>query len=112
MKKLLCLVFVGCSILFLTGCDQKANDSAKKDNTQNTASESTKTEEKIDMERAKKTAISDAGFGENEVTDLECELDNKDNKYEVSFKNGGKEYEYDIDVTNGNILKKEVKNDD
>ena len=59
-------------------------------------------------------ALADAGFAASDVTELEVELDLDDTvvHYDVSFKHGGKEYDYDIDATTGAILtsKSEVDN--
>lgn len=59
-------------------------------------------------------ALKDAGFAASDVTELKCELDRDDAvvHYDVDFKNGGKEYDYDIGATDGKILsaKSEVDN--
>ena len=51
-------------------------------------------------------ALADAGFTTADVTELEVELDLDDAvvHYDVNFKQGGWEYDYDIDATSGAIL--------
>ena len=64
---------------------------------------------------AKEIALKDAGLSENEVTITKCRIDYDDGveKYEVEFRTAdGYEYEYEIDVTTGKILDKDVELDD
>ena len=51
-------------------------------------------------------ALADAGFAAADVIELEVELDLDDAvvHYDVNFKQGGWEYDYDIDATSGAIL--------
>ena len=48
------------------------------------------------------------------MTELECELDTDDSviHYDVEFKQGGMEYDYDIDAVTGAILKADNEIDD
>ena len=59
-------------------------------------------------------ALKDAGFAASDVFDLSVELDLNDAivHYDVDFKQGGMEYDYDIDATNGNILSSKSEVDD
>ncbi len=61
----------------------------------------------IDAATAKATALAHAGV--SNVTEFECELDNEHGRlvYEISFKSGGFEYDYEISATDGSILKSE-----
>ncbi len=63
----------------------------------------------IGVEEANKIAFSHAGIEENSVYDLETEIDYEHHAmiYEVEFTSNGREYEYDIDATTGNILSNE-----
>ena len=64
-------------------------------------------------ENAIDIALADAGLGKDAVTELKCELDyDSPVHYDVDFKHGGKEYDYDIDATTGAILKAESEVDD
>ena len=63
---------------------------------------------------AKKAALTHAGIVESAVTGLKTELDRDDGKvyYNVEFRSGGVEYEYDIDAVSGKVLKAEKDIDD
>ena len=111
MKKVLYLLFVGIIIVSLTGCGEKTSTSNVKKDTDSRSQVDSKTSSNIDLEKAKEIALSDAGFSESAVTDLSYEKDDDEDKYDVSFKNGGKEYDYDISLS-GDILNKSVENDD
>ena len=59
-------------------------------------------------------ALKDAGFAAADVTELEAELDLDDAvvHYDVEFKQGGMEYDYDIDAVTGEILEAHSEVDD
>lgn len=63
--------------------------------------------ERIGVERAKRIAFDHAKVSEAEVRKLEVELDRDDGLlvYEIEFKHGGMEYEYEIDAHSGAILR-------
>lgn len=63
---------------------------------------------------AKEIALSKAGLSESQVRKIEVKLDREDGKmvYEVDFKSGRMEYEYEIDAISGEILKSDVEYDD
>ncbi|MBQ9004829.1 MAG: PepSY domain-containing protein [Atopobiaceae bacterium] len=60
----------------------------------------------IGDEAAKSAALAHAGFAATDVTELESELDLDDAivHYDVDFKSGGMEYDYDIDAVTGEVL--------
>ena len=68
----------------------------------------------IGDDAAKAIALNDAGLAETDVTELKSELDLDDAvvHYDVDFKAGGLEYDYDIDATTGNILSSNSEVDD
>lgn len=67
----------------------------------------------IGEDAAKDIALKDAGFTAGDVTELKCELDfDAVVHYDVDFKQGGKEYDYDIDATTGAILQSRSEVDD
>ena len=68
----------------------------------------------IGEEAAKDIALKDAGFSAGDVTELKAELDLDDAvvHYDVDFKQGGKEYDYDIDATTGAIIQAKSEIDD
>ena len=78
------------------------------------ATTTTVTEGFIGEEAAKDIALKDAGFAAADVTELKAELDTDDAvvHYDVDFKNGGKEYDYDIDATTGAIITVDSEIDD
>ena len=68
----------------------------------------------ISAEAAKSAALAHAGVNASNVYEFKCELDRDDRVtlYEVEFKSGGMEYEYEIDATTGAVLKAEQDLDD
>ena len=68
----------------------------------------------IGYAKAKSIALNHAGLSENEAYDMEIELDDEDGTlvYEVEFKSGNMEYDYEIDAASGTILKHEAELDD
>ena len=64
--------------------------------------------------KAKSIALNHAGVSENKAYDMEIELDDEDGRlvYEVEFKSGNVEYDYEIDASSGAILKHETELDD
>ena len=69
---------------------------------------------KISEEKAKSIALEHAGFKESEVKFLHVELDYDDGvlRYEVDFRQGNVEYDYDIDANTGKILSYDKDIDD
>lgn len=68
----------------------------------------------ISAEAAKSAALAHAGVSASNVYEFKCELDRDDgvSRYEVEFKSGGMEYEYEIDAYTGAVLKAEQDRDD
>lgn len=69
---------------------------------------------KISEEKAKSIALNHAGLKESEVKFLHVELDYDDGvlRYEVDFRQGNYEYDYDIDANTGKILSYDKDIDD
>lgn len=115
-RKILLITLISIFSITLIGCGNTTTDN----NTNNTNNNVNNTDNNkyISESKAKETALSDAGLKENEITELSIELDynDEDNNgkaiYEVGFKHGQQEYDYDIDATNGKILDKNVEIDD
>ncbi len=65
----------------------------------------TSSKAKISKERAKEIALKHAKLKESDITDYEIDLDNENGKlvYEISFESNGKEYDYDVDATTGDV---------
>ena len=68
----------------------------------------------IGYAKAKSIALNHAGVSESAAYDMEVEPDDEDGVpiYEVSFKSGDMEYEYEIHASTGEILKHEAELDD
>ncbi len=68
----------------------------------------------IGYAKAKSIALNHAGVNENKAYDIGIELDDEDGRlvYEVEFKSGNVEYDYEIDASSGAILKHETELDD
>lgn len=47
-----------------------------------------------------------------DATQVKCELDKDDGVYEVEFKSGGVEYEYEINAMTGKVVKADRDMDD
>ncbi len=72
------------------------------------------TAQDIGYAKAKSIALNHAGVSESKAYDMDIELDEEDGKlvYEVEFKSGGMEYDYEIDAATGTILQQEAERDD
>lgn len=68
----------------------------------------------IGYAKAKSIALNHAGVSESAAYDMKVEPDDEDGVpvYEVSFKSGDMEYDYDIHAATGEILKHEAELDD
>ena len=76
-----------------------------------TAAANTQTSE-ISVERAKQIALSHAGVGSARFKKAKLDYENGVRVYEIEFKAGNLEYEYDINVSNGAIVSSSVEVDD
>lgn len=75
------------------------------------AAANTQTSE-ISVERAKQIALSHAGVGSARFKKAKLDYENGVKVYEIEFKVGNLEYEYDINVSNGAIISSSVEVDD
>ncbi len=68
----------------------------------------------IGYAKAKSIALGHAGVRETQAYDMDIELDDEDGRliYEVEFKSGNMEYDYEIDAATGAILKHEAELED
>ena len=115
-RKILLITLISIFSITLIGCGNTTTNN----NTNNTNNNVNNTDNNkyISESKAKDAALYDAGLKETEITELSIELDynDEDNNgkaiYEVGFKHGQQEYDYDIDATNGKILDKNVEIDD
>ena len=76
-----------------------------------TSSTNTQTSE-ISVERAKQIALAHAGVGYARFKKAKLDYENGVRVYEIEFKAGNLEYEYDINVSNGAIISSSVEVDD
>ncbi|MGL6294734.1 PepSY domain-containing protein [Eubacterium aggregans] len=67
----------------------------------------------ITAEKAKEMALTKAGVKESDTYELKVETGTENGRraYEVDFKAGGHEYEYDIDYSTGEIIQSQVNVD-
>lgn len=129
-KKSLMLTIAGIAICLLTaigmaGCGSSEEAAAPEETTQaaveettveeTTAAETTQAPEQTEIgeDKALKIALKDAGLSKKDVDYSNSHLDYDDGitKYEVQFRQGTKEYEYDIDAYTGAILDKDIDYD-
>ena len=68
----------------------------------------------ISSEKATSIALAKAGLKKTQTHHFSSEFDCDDGKliYEIDFRAGGKEYEYDIDAVSGTILESEINEDE
>lgn len=68
----------------------------------------------ITLDKARQIALTHAGVSESDARwdDREFDFENGHPIYELEFTAGGIEYEYDIDATNGKILRSQTDRDD
>ena len=68
----------------------------------------------IGADQAKKAAFDHAGIEASKAKNVKCELDRDDGTahYDVEFDANGYEYDYEINASNGKILKSEKEKDD
>ena len=67
--------------------------------------------QRISADKAKAIAFGHAGVSAGQVRDLSVEYDD-DGVYEIDFKVGNTEYDYEIGTTDGSIRKSDVEQDD
>ena len=66
----------------------------------------------IGVEKAKEIALAHAGVGSARFTKAKIDYENGIKVYEIEFKVGNMEYEYDINFTNGAIISSSAEIDD
>jgi peptidase propeptide and YPEB domain protein len=75
-------------------------------------SKSYKATKKITADEAKRIALAHAGVGSARFKKAKLDYENGVRVYEIEFKVGNLEYEYDINVSNGAIISSSVEVDD
>ena len=68
----------------------------------------------VSMEQARAIVLAHAGLTEADIRGYKCERDRDDgvDMYEIEFKSGGYEYEYDVNAATGSIIKFKREHDD
>ena len=93
---------------------REVEDGAETSAEQPTKPVPSQTVQDIGYAKAKSIALDHASVSENEAYDMDIELDDEDGilVYEVEFKSGNMEYDYEINAATGAILKHETELDD
>ena len=131
MKKNNLAIIAIIASIFLVGCgnsnttdngknnnnnsNNSINDSSMNDNNSNNSVEDNNinnntvdngTNNKLTIEQAKDIALQHAGLTNDQVSFLRTEYDIDDGieKYDIEFNYNGREYDYEISVSNGDIL--------
>lgn len=115
MKKLsisLIIIIISISLVSCTNSDMTNSGGKNPPNTQNsnkviTPNNNLDNTSNISLERAKEIALEHAGLSSNQVTFIKSnkEFDDGIQKYEIEFYFNGKEYDYEINEYNGQIIK-------
>lgn len=92
-----------------------SGNSAQNNNTSAQSSGNTASSSGISKAKAKEIALSHAGVSASKISDYSIEVDTENGIkiYEIDFKSGGYEYEYDINAATGSVMRydKEADND-
>lgn len=121
-KRIMAALMLGVTLMFLTACGGSASPAASPAPTATptataaptAAPSANSTAAAISGDQAKAVALQHAGVAEADAWGLKVEqgTENGHNVYEVDFKYNGKDYNYDIDATTGEIVKYDVDLDD
>lgn len=124
---IICLI----AMTFVTGCGSSSEQEAPAEEpateepaTEEPATEEPATEEpaaeepaeqqkEIGEDKALEIALKDAGVNKGDITNpfVNLEVDDGRTEYEVEFNVGTTEYDYSIDAFKGDIIEKDVDND-
>lgn len=103
MKTKICIAtLLVLTVLFLAGCQSSAGGTGSLNDVGNNAA----TPALLTEAEARDIALKDAGFSVDAVTNLHIEKDVDDGitKYEVDFRQGDYEYDYEINAETGKII--------
>lgn len=99
--------------ILVTGCGASGNNTSQNATSQNSGSNSgnSATAAAISQEEAKQIAFEDAGVQESEASRIKVEEDRDDGRitYDVQFSVAEKEYDYEIDASDGTIISAETE---
>ena len=80
--------------------------------TKNNNAKNTTNNSYIGVEKAKAIALKDAGLGSATFTKAKLDTDDGVKIYDIEFRSGNMEYDYEIDAKTGTILEKDAEIDD
>ena len=80
--------------------------------TKNNNAKNTTNNAYIGVEKAKAIALKDAGLGSATFTKAKLDTDDGIKIYDIEFRSGNMEYDYEIDAKTGTILEKDAEIDD
>ncbi len=91
-----------------------AKTETKSNTSENSSSSGSASSNYIGVDKAKSVALSDAGLSAASVTFTKAKLDREDGVrvYEIEFFTQDKEYEYEINATDGTIRSKDIERND
>ena len=90
---------------------QTTKQAVNKNNTKNNVKNTTNNAY-IGVEKAKAIALKDAGLGSATFTKAKLDTDDGIKIYDIEFRSGNMEYDYEIDAKTGTILEKDAEIDD
>ena len=111
MKKLSLATIIAVFSISLVACTNSGvvNNSNNDSSINNGVNDSvdSRTSNKITIEQAKEIALKHAGLTKDQVSFFETknDIDNGAEKYDIEFYYNGKEYDYEISVIDGTIIK-------
>lgn len=106
MKKLSLAAIIAVFSISLVACTNSGQVSNGNNDTSINDSVDSKTRDRITIEQAKEIALNHAGLTEDQVvfSEIKNDIDDGSEKYDIEFNYNGREYSYEIDPNNGNIL--------
>lgn len=119
-KKIIAMAAILTMTTGLMGCQDKkeTKEEPRTESVVTTAANkeeaSSKEESMISEAKAREIALADAGLKESEISNMRIKLETDDGiqEYEVDFYADNKEYDYDIDATDGTIRSKDSEIED
>ena len=101
------IVIVSISLVGCTNSGEVSNSNNQSSVRNVSSSNNSNTTNKITIEQAQEIALKHAGLTKDQVSfiKIENDIDNGLEKYDIEFYCNGKEYDYEINAANGQIIK-------
>ena len=101
------IVIVSISLVGCTNSGEVSNSNNQSSVSNVSSSNNSNTTNKITIEQAQEIALKHAGLTKDQVSfiKIENDIDNGLEKYDIEFYCNGKEYDYEINAANGQIIK-------